>query len=203
MPFPMRRVLTTWGVWWLQLIRRVRNVDSRHTLTPPKDMFELSFWGVPSVNIQDYRLVIDGHVQNAMSISMNELLGFGSVERQVTMDCVGGSRNNSLMRGLDISDLFDMAKPDENATTAIFYCADGYMTTHPIHDLVETNAFLAYGIYGAEYPKFGFPLRLVAPGKYGYKWAKWVTRIELVMDSPKGYWEQRGLPDRAWVGDIR
>ena len=37
----------------------------------------------------------------------------------------------------------------------------------------------------------GLGLR-VAPGKYGYKWAKWVVRIELVAGSPKGYWEQRG-----------
>lgn len=81
------------------------------------------------------------------------------------MDCVGGSRNNGLMRGMDISDLFERAKPNGNATTAIFYCSDGYMTTHPIQDLVETEAFLAYEVYGAEYPKFGFPLRLVAPGK--------------------------------------
>ena len=48
----------------------------------------------------------------------------------------------------------------------------------------------------------GYPLRLVAPGKYGYKWAKWVEGIEFVTGSPKGYWESRGLPNRAQVGDI-
>ena len=75
-------------------------------------MFELSFWGVPLVNIQDYNLVIDGQVQHTMAPSLNGLREIGSVERQVTMDCVGGSRNNSLMRGIGISDLFDRAKPD-------------------------------------------------------------------------------------------
>ncbi len=63
--------------------------------------------------------------------------------------------------------------------------------------------FWPYAVYGREIPGLGFPLRLTAPGKYGYKWAKWVVRIELVPGSPKGYWEQRGLPDRAWIGDIR
>ncbi len=48
----------------------------------------------------------------------------------------------------------------------------------------------------------GYPLRLAFPGKYGYKWAKWVTDIELVEDSRKGTWESIGLPDRANVGDI-
>jgi len=30
-----------------------------------------------------------------------------------------------------------------------------------------------------------------------------VVRIELAAGSPMEYWEQRGLPDRAWVGDLR
>ena len=51
---------------------------------------------------------------------------------------------------------------------------------------------------GVDLPReHGFPLRLVAPGKYGYKWAKWITRIELVDYDEKGYWESRGYPDEA------
>ncbi len=39
----------------------------------------------------------------------------------------------------------------------------------------------------------GFPFQVVAEDKWGYKWAKWVTSIEL-SDNPnfKGYWESRG-----------
>ncbi len=90
-----------------------------------------------------------------------------------------------------------------DSATAVFHCADGYFTTHPMKDLIETEAYLAYAINGEESPEHGYPLRLVSPGKYGYKWAKWVVRIELVPGSPLGYWEQRGLPNQAWVGDVR
>jgi len=45
-------------------------------------------------------------------------------------------------------------------------------------------------------------LRLAIPGKYGYQWAKWVVRIELVADARKGYWAHLGLPDRADLGDV-
>ena len=39
----------------------------------------------------------------------------------------------------------------------------------------------------------GFPFVLVAEDKWGYKWIKWVTRIEVSNDASfKGYWEQRG-----------
>jgi len=39
----------------------------------------------------------------------------------------------------------------------------------------------------------GFPFVVAAESKWGYKWAKWVTRIELSTDPDyKGFWEQRG-----------
>ena len=40
----------------------------------------------------------------------------------------------------------------------------------------------------------GYPVRLVAPGMYGYKWAKWVHRIEVTERKKLGYWEKRGIP---------
>ncbi len=42
-------------------------------------------------------------------------------------------------------------------------------------------------------PERGFPFELVAESKWGYKWIKWITEIEL-SDNPdyKGYWESRG-----------
>jgi hypothetical protein len=45
------------------------------------------------------------------------------------------------------------------------------------------------------------PLRLAIPGKYGYQWAKWVVRIELVADDRKGHWAKLGLPDRGDICD--
>ena len=108
-----------------------------------------------------------------------------------------------MMRGVSLAALLESAEPRPDADTAIFHRADGYFTTHPLADLIETDALLAYEINGQEAPVHGFPLRLVAPKKYSYKWAKWVVRIELASGSPLGYWEQRGLPNRAWVGDIR
>jgi DMSO/TMAO reductase YedYZ molybdopterin-dependent catalytic subunit len=39
---------------------------------------------------------------------------------------------------------------------------------------------------------------VVAEGKWGYKWAKWVTRIELSADTSfRGYWESRGYSNDA------
>lgn len=46
---------------------------------------------------------------------------------------------------------------------------------------------------------YGFPLRLIAFGKYGYKWAKWVNQLKVIDQSQIGFWESIGFPDQADV----
>jgi len=57
------------------------------------------------------------------------------------------------------------------------------------------------------YEKYGKPmdetLRLVVPGRWGYKWIKWLTRIELMDYDFKGRYESRGFPDDAWVTNVQ
>ncbi len=203
LPYSLRKRATSAGIWGLLLLKRATGVQRRHAPTPTKNLFTLSFWGVPRVAPEQFTLTDDGNVNCPLSLSLDDLRNFPVVDRQVTLDCVGGLRNIIAARGVSLAAVLDRAEPMQDVATAIFHCADGYFTTHPVKDLIETEAYLAYAINGQKIPAHGYPLRLVSPGKYGYKWAKWVVRIELVSGSPLGYWEQRGLPDRAWVGDLR
>ncbi len=61
---------------------------------------------------------------------------------------------------------------------------------------------MAYRMNGATLlPERGFPFQLVAEDKYGYKWIKWITEIELSSDSDyRGYWESRGYSN---TGDLK
>ena len=203
LPYPVRKRVTTDGVRTLLYLKRVMGIYRQADLTPPKKIFTLSFWGVPRLDPEQFSLTVDGQVAHPLSLSFDDLRSYPMVDRQVTLDCVGGLRNIMTMRGVSLASLLESAEPMHDADTAVFHCADGYFTTHPLADLAETEAFLAHQINGQDTPVHGFPLRLVSPNKYGYKWTKWVVRIELASGSPLGYWEQRGLPDRAWVGDIR
>jgi hypothetical protein len=45
----------------------------------------------------------------------------------------------------------------------------------------------------------GYPVRVVAPYHYGYKWVKWVVRMEIVNYDYIGYWESRGWSDDASI----
>ena len=60
--------------------------------------------------------------------------------------------------------------------------------------LRNRNILLAFKMNGLPVPEErGFPFVVVAEDKWGYKWAKWVTEIELSTDRDhRGYWECRG-----------
>jgi DMSO/TMAO reductase YedYZ molybdopterin-dependent catalytic subunit len=79
------------------------------------------------------------------------------------------------------------------------YALDGYSTSFPIEYITGNNILLAYKMNGIEIPpERGFPFQLVAESQYGYKWIKWVTRIELSDNVDyRGYWESRGYPNDA------
>ena len=70
----------------------------------------------------------------------------------------------------------------------------------PISYLEKYNAMLAYQVNNSPLQKQdGFPLRLIAFGKYGYKWAKWICQLTVIEESQLGYWEKLGFSDQ---GDV-
>ncbi|UCC67649.1 MAG: molybdopterin-dependent oxidoreductase, partial [Armatimonadota bacterium] len=73
-----------------------------------------------------------------------------------------------------------------------------YTTSLPLHDMLEPDVLLAWGMDGKPLePQHGFPLRLVMPKKYAYKSAKWVRWIQFTYEQGLGYWEQRGYSNTA------
>ncbi|MCH8224697.1 MAG: molybdopterin-dependent oxidoreductase [Chloroflexi bacterium] len=201
MPYPIRRGATALFITLVLAAKRLFRVDGQNELTPATLMGSLSFWGVPEIDLNQYSLTIDGAVAQARTLSIDQLRAQPSCSRLVRMDCVGGFRNNSIMDGVLLRQLLQESGVEPGARRAVFHCADGYRVALDLEDLLGKEAFLAYSFNGEETARFGFPLRLAIPGKYGYQWAKWVTRIELVAREPKGYWGNLGLPDRADIGD--
>ena len=202
-PPPLRRYVASGYIGFTLLLKRVLRVEEQTELTPLEDVGTLSFWGVPEVGIATFRLSVEGAVEHPRTFDYEELLSLPSVDELVRMDCVGGFRNNTHMSGVRLDTMLDMVVPAPGAQRAVFHCADGYFESITLADLRKHDAFLAYSVNGSAVPHLGYPLRLAIPGKYGYKWPKWVTRIEVVTDDRKGYWPKRGLPDRANVGDRR
>ncbi len=200
-PYPARRLLIAGYIAVVLWFKRLTRVESQNELTPLDEVGTLSFWGVPAVDLETYTLTVDGAVESPVLLSFDEVLALPAVERPVRMDCVSGFRNNTVMRGVRFAELMERVGVRPDARRAIFYCADGYFEASTLDDLRAADALLAYEVNGERVAGLGCPLRIAIPGKYGYKWAKWVQRIEIVRYDRKGYWPQRALPDRANVGD--
>jgi DMSO/TMAO reductase YedYZ molybdopterin-dependent catalytic subunit len=170
-------------------------------LSSMNDFRENSIKGPQHVGISNYSLTIDGLVNSSKSYSYADVINHTSYEKVVTLHCVEGWDVTILWKGVLVSELLNEAGVDPGANTVIFYAYDSYSTSLPLDFIKNNNILLAYGMNGeALAPERGFPFQLVAESKYGYKWIKWVTRIELSDNqSYKGYWESRGYSNEADV----
>lgn len=120
-------------------------------------------------------------------------------KKVVTMHCVEGWSTRILWEGFLVRDLIAGAGPKPEAKVVIFHAYDGYTTSFPIEYIMENNIIMAHRMNDVTLPpERGFPFQLVAESKWGYKWIKWVTEIEVSDDADyRGYWESRGYSNEA------
>ena len=169
-------------------------------LSSVNDFRETSIKGPQKVDIRSYRLEITGLVSEPKNYTYQEIIDeFQSYEKVVKLSCVDGWEVNILWRGVLLKDIINSSKPYDNGTVVIFYAVDGYSTSLPLDYIEDNNIMLAYMMNNATLaPERGFPFQLVAESKWGYKWIKWVKKIELSNDSNyRGYWESRGYSNSA------
>jgi len=120
-------------------------------------------------------------------------------EKAVTLHCVEGWDVTILWEGVLVKDLIEEAGVGSGAKAVIFYAYDGYSTSLPLDYIINNDILMAYKMNRVVLPpERGFPFQLVAESKYGYKWIKWITEIELSDNVDyRGYWESRGFPNDA------
>ena len=65
----------------------------------PNDLFYIrNHWAnCPEIDINTYRLVVDGEVENPLSLSFDEVLGMAQQRFQVTFECCGNSPGARLL----------------------------------------------------------------------------------------------------------
>lgn len=164
------------------------------------DFRENSIKGPQRVDRASYRLKVDGLVDKPASYRYEDVLSKETTyTKVVTLYCVEGWSVKALWEGVLLSDLIDRAGPRPDAVTVVFHAADDYTTSLPLDYIRNQKILLAYKLNEVELPtERGFPFQVVAQDRWGYKWCKWVTRIELSNDPQyKGYWEQRGYSQRG------
>lgn len=192
------------------------DLDPEHEDLPPgqKPIQRLLRWGkdhptigdhVPKIDLSKWFLVIDGDVKNRLKLNWNDLQKLPAAKSVSDFHCVEGWSVLGLRwEGIHFKQIVNMAEPEETAKFIFFECADGYTTSLSLEELLGDNILLAYKLNGKFLEEgIGAPLRLVAPDKYAYKSAMWITRIKFTSKKETGYWEGQGYSDTAdvWKND--
>ena len=152
-------------------------------------------------NTSEGQLTITGLVEHPLNLSLTEIAAIPQTTVNAALICVGSPGNvvaEGNWVGVSLWLLLETAGVSPDAVKVAFYASDGYSTDLSVETARREDVILAY-------EKDGVPLseklRLVVPGKWGYKWISQVAVIELVDYDFKGFWESRGYSDTADIAE--
>ncbi|MCY4263460.1 MAG: sulfite dehydrogenase [Gammaproteobacteria bacterium] len=177
------------------------------TITPNSLHFERHHAGIPAINPEQHKLVINGLVRQPLVFNYEALLRYPMVSKLYFVECSGNS--GALLR---------QAEPDQSGTAQSLHglvsCAE--WTGIPLSTLLdeagvlsEANWVAAVGADAASMgrsiplgkalddsmvalfqngepvrPGQGYPLRLLNPGWEGNTNVKWLTQLKLTAEAP-------------------
>ena len=180
--------------------RRRRDDDDGRL--PPGQCWERSFPVMSAGPTQRtptavWDLAVGGAVALERRWTRDEILAFGPEDITCDIHCVTTwSKRDTTWQGVPVRRLLDECHPTGGHVVAS--CDGGYTTNLPLADLALGRAWLAVGYEGGAIPaEHGGPARLLVPGRYFWKSAKWVRRLTVTSREEPGFWEQLGYHDRG------
>jgi DMSO/TMAO reductase YedYZ molybdopterin-dependent catalytic subunit len=202
------------------LVRSVRPEDLEMPLsgfadyiTPIEHFFVRTHVYVPAVNLNEWRLKIEGEVATPLVLTLDDLKKLPAVDLVSVVECAGNGRSfyeppvpgaqwstgavgNARWRGVRMADVLKHAGIKDSAREILFDGADvplgampDFQRSIPVKKALDANTLLVYEMNGETLPvKHGFPLRVVAPGWASDSWVKWLTSIRVLDREWDGFW---------------
>jgi DMSO/TMAO reductase YedYZ molybdopterin-dependent catalytic subunit len=200
-------------------------VFDRGIFTPNDQFFVRWHWAmIPGeIDVAAHKLAVRGHVNQALSLSMTDVLTMPTVELAAVNQCSGNSRGlfqprvpggqwangamgNARWTGVRLRDVLDRAGVKAGAVAVRFNGLDepvvdgapDFMKSLDIEHARDADVILAYQMNGEQLPLLnGFPLRLIVPGWYSTYWVKMLNDIEVLGAPDDNYWMKTAyrIPD--------
>jgi DMSO/TMAO reductase YedYZ molybdopterin-dependent catalytic subunit len=154
----------------------VIRIQSKTIITPNDEFFELHIGDVPTINVSNWILPIEGEIENPVIFTYENLTSLPTITINATLQSVSGNSGRAEWRGVPLKDVLELVRPTENAYDVVFYAADDYTSSLTIEEINSSEILLVFEMNRETLPaNQGFPLRVVAPYYYGYKWVKWIV----------------------------
>ena len=154
---------------------------------------------VPRVDVATWTFRVYGEVEQEVELdwkTFNELPRSSNVQ---DIHCVTRwSRFDTAFEGVHWRELAKLCSPKASAHFAIAHAEHDFTANIPLASLEDEQALLATHADGEPLAlEHGGPMRLVIPGRYFWKSAKWLRAIELSPVDRLGFWERYGYHNDA------
>jgi len=176
-----------------------RRRPSDHRLPPgqyeTRDFPVLSAGPTPRVSRDTWEFAVVTETGVRHSWNWSQLMALPSEHPVVDLHCVTKwSKFDTAWQGVSMDTL--LAQVETEAEYVLVHSYGGYTTNLPLKDLLDGQAWIAYGYGGADLPpEHGGPARLLVPHLYLWKSAKWVRGMQLLTRDESGFWESAGYHD--------
>ena len=159
----------------------------------------LHYGSVPKVDLGSWSFRVFGLVERERRWTWEEFQSLPRVEVRNDIHCVTRwSKFDNLWQGVAVKEVLREAGVRPEARYAIAHAEQGFTANLPIAELLKDDVLLALRHGGEDLtPEHGWPLRLVVPGRYFWKSAKWIRGLELAAADRPGFWEQNGYHNDA------
>ncbi|WGD50212.1 molybdopterin-dependent oxidoreductase [Bradyrhizobium sp. CB1650] len=198
------------------LLETPMEVFDRGVFTPNDQFYVRWHWAVipTKVDADAFRLAVRGHVNQALSLSISDLLSMPRVELAAVNQCSGNSRGlfsprvpgaqwahgamgNARWTGVLLKDVLDRAGVKLGAVQVRFNGLDepvvpeapDFRKSLDVDHARDGEVMIAFAMNGEQLPLLnGFPLRLIVPGWYSTYWVKMLSDIEVLDRADDDYW---------------
>ncbi len=156
--------------------------------------FYINFWKpMHRINANTWKLKLSGLCENPKTYTLVELLKLPVRSQSSRLKCVECWSARAEWSGFPIKELEQVVRPHASAKGVVFHCGDEYKEYLPLKELHQDRVLLVHSMNGKPLSdSHGFPLRLIAPSKYGYKNPKAILEMEYVAEQQVGTWSRIG-----------